>query len=58
MVTIKSLRVHNFRGVTGKYELEADGENVAIVGPNGSGKSSLLKAIDYLLTGRGYGRRA
>lgn len=51
MVTIESLRVHNFRGVTGEYELEADGENVAIVGPNGSGKSSLLEATDYLLTG-------
>jgi recombinational DNA repair ATPase RecF len=51
MVTIESLRVHNFRGVTGEYELEADGENAAIVGPNGSGKSSLLEATDYLLTG-------
>ncbi|MEZ3114594.1 AAA family ATPase [Halobaculum sp. MBLA0147] len=51
MVTIESLRVQNFRGVTGEHELETDGENVVIVGPNGSGKSSLLEAADYLITG-------
>jgi len=48
---IETLKISNFRGISGTYELEPGTENLVIVGPNGSGKSSAIAAIDFLLTG-------
>lgn len=48
---IEELIIQNFRGISGEFSIEPEGNNVVLVGPNGSGKSSVVSAVDFLLTG-------
>jgi len=47
---LENLKIKNFRGIL-EFEINPEGDNVAIVGPNGSGKSTIVDAVDFLLTG-------
>lgn len=50
-MNLERLTIRNFRGIRDTFEIEPEGENVALVGPNGSGKSSVVAAVDFLLNG-------
>ncbi len=55
-VTIKKVRLHNFLSHQ-ETILEFDRGVTVFVGPNGAGKSSILEAIYFALTGKGWRTR-
>lgn len=48
---LDSLRVENFRSISGEWLIPLDAQVVLVHGPNGSGKTSLLSAIELAASG-------
>lgn len=51
-IRIKSLTLHNFKGVTGDRTFTFGGKNARIEGDNGTGKSTVFDAFTWLLFGK------
>lgn len=49
---LESIRVENFRSISGSWTIPLDSQVVLVHGPNGSGKTSLMSAIELAATGR------
>jgi len=50
-VKLLSLKLHNFKGIK-SFEMQANGENVAVYGDNATGKTTLFDAFLWLLFGK------